>query len=142
MLLTCTDSSGGRQWERLLTCTSTGSRVPTLQLGQPRVEFTFLISLWLSHTPDAAKQKRCHLQLPEEPFEDTPKHIPEPILNSSPLDSPASDRILLTRGALRRAHEMPPGCAMATGHPNLHSTSSTFQQGRLTGAASPCLSKS
>lgn len=43
--MTFTHSSGGKQWERLLTCTSTGSRVPTLQLEQPRAEFTFLISL-------------------------------------------------------------------------------------------------
>lgn len=139
MLMTCTDSSGGRQWERLLTCTSTGSRAPTLQLGQP--EFTFLISLWLPHAHYAARQKRCHLQLPEETFEESVKHIPDPILKSLPLDSPASDRTLLTRGALCRAHKMPLGCAMTSGHPNLHSTSSTFQQDRLTGAASPHLSE-
>lgn len=74
MLMTLTDSSGGKEWERLLTCTSTGSTALTLQLGQPRAEFTFLISLWLSHARGAVKQKKCHLQLPEEPFEETLKH--------------------------------------------------------------------
>lgn len=146
MSMTFIDSSGGEQWESLLICTSTGSRaptaLPTLQLRQPRAEFTFLIPPWLSHSQDAAKQKRCRLQLPEEPFEDSLKHILEPILKYSPLDSPASVRTLLTRGALCRAHKMPLGCSMTAGHPNLHGTSSSFQQDRLTGAASARLSKS
>lgn len=137
MLMTLRESSGGKQWERLLTSHPQAAG-PHTALGHPRAEFTLLISLWLSH---AARQKRCHLQLPEEPFEESLRHISEPILKYSPLDSPAPDSTLLTRAALCRAHKMPLGCSMGAGHPNLPSTPSTFQQDRLAEAAPPHLSK-